>query len=439
MGLLISNINLLKKENKQFKGGKMGKTIAEKILSEKAGKDVIPGEIIVARVDLALVQDGTGPLTVEVFDKFGFKDVKPDKAILFIDHAAPSPRKELSNAHNILRDFAKRTRAMVSDVGEGVSHQIMAEKYVKPGDLLVGADSHTCTGGGLGAFSTGMGSTDLALAFGLGKVWLKVPETFLFELKGKLPEGVYSKDIILHIIGTIGADGATYKAMEFTGEVLEQLSQEARLTISNMAVEAGAKAGLIPTDETTRAYLKAYGRENDFREIKADPDAKYEKVFTIDVSNLEPVVSFPHTVDNTKKISEAKGVKIDQVFIGTCTNGRIEDLRIAASILKGRKKHPDIRLIIVPASRDVYKKALKEGLFDIFIDAGAAIMAPGCGPCVGVHEGVLGDKERVLSTQNRNFLGRMGNPKGEIYLASPATAAASAITGEITDPRDYLQ
>ena len=417
----------------------MGKTIAEKILSEKAGKDVIPGEIIVAKVDLALVQDGTGPLTVEVFDKFGFKDVKPDKAILFIDHAAPSPRKELSNAHNILRNFAKRTRAMVSDVGEGVSHQIMAEKYVKPGDLLVGADSHTCTGGGLGAFSTGMGSTDLALAFGLGKVWLKVPETFLFELKGKLPEGVYSKDIILHIIGTIGADGATYKAMEFTGEVLDQLSQEARLTISNMAVEAGAKAGLIPTDDITKAYLKENGREGDFKEIKADPDAKYEKVFTIDVSNLEPVVSFPHTVDNTRKISEAKGVKIDQVFIGTCTNGRIEDLRIAASILKGRRKHPDIRLIIVPASRTVYKKALDEGLFDIFIDAGATIMAPGCGPCVGVHEGVLGDNEKVLSTQNRNFLGRMGNPKGEIYLASPATAAASAITGEITDPRDYLQ
>ncbi len=416
----------------------MGKTIAEKILSEKAGKDVIPGEIVVAKVDLALVQDGTGPLTVEVFDKFGFKDVKPDKAILFIDHAAPSPRKELSNAHNILRDFAKRTSAIVSDVGEGVSHQIMAEKYVKPGDLLVGADSHTCTGGALGAFSTGMGSTDLALAFGLGKVWLKVPETYLFELKGKLPEGVYSKDIILHIIGEIGADGATYKAMEFTGETLEYLSQEARLTISNMAVEAGAKVGLIPTDEKTREYLKSYGREEDFREIKPDPDAKYEKVFTIDVSKLEPVVSFPHTVDNTRKISEIDDVKINQVFIGTCTNGRIEDLRVAAQILKGREKHPDVRLIVVPASKDVYMKALNEGLLSIFVEAGAAIMAPGCGPCVGVHEGVLGDGERVLSTQNRNFKGRMGNPKAEIYLASPATAAASAIEGKITDPRKYL-
>ncbi len=422
-----------------IRGGKMIKTIAEKILSEKAGKDVKSGEIIVANVDLALVQDGTGPLTVEVFDKFGFKKVKPSKAVLFIDHAAPSPRKELSNAHNILRDFAKRTDAVVSDVGEGVSHQIMAEKFVKPGDLLVGADSHTCTGGGLGAFSTGMGSTDLALAFGLGKVWLKVPETFLFDLKGKLPDGVYSKDIILHIIGMIGADGATYKAMEYTGDTLETLTQESRLTISNMAVEAGAKAGLIPTDDTTREYLKSYGRESDFKEMKADPGANYEKVFEIDVTKLEPMVSFPHTVDNTRTISEAKGVNINQVVIGTCTNGRIEDLRVAASILKGRVKNPEIRLIVVPASKDVYLKALREGLIDIFVESGATVMAPGCGPCVGVHEGVLGDGERVLSTQNRNFLGRMGNPKGEIYLSSPATAAASAITGEITDPRDYLK
>ncbi len=416
----------------------MGKTIAEKILSEKAGKDVIPGEIIVANVDLALVQDGTGPLTVEVFDKFGFKKVKPSKSVLFIDHAAPSPRKELSNAHNILRDFSKRTDAIVSDVGEGVSHQIMAERYVKPGDLLVGADSHTCTGGALGAFSTGMGSTDLALAFGLGKVWLKVPDTFLFNLKGKLPKGVYSKDIILHIIGKIGADGATYKAMEFTGEVLNQLTQEARLTISNMAVEAGAKVGLIPTDEITKEYLKSKGRESDFKEIKPDSDAKYEKVFDIDVSELEPVVSFPHTVDNTRNIKEAEGIKVNQVFLGSCTNGRIEDLRIAASILKGKKKHKDIRLIVVPASKKVYLQALKEGLLEIFVEAGGAVMAPGCGPCVGVHEGVLGDGEKVLSTQNRNFLGRMGNPKGEIYLASPATAAATAIEGVITDPRKYL-
>ncbi len=417
----------------------MGKTLAEKILSEHVGRDVKPGEIVVAKVDVAMVQDGTGPLTVEAFRKMNFSKLAVEKAILFIDHAAPSPRKELSNAHKILRQFAKETGAVLSDVGEGICHQLLIEKYVKPGDLVVGADSHTCTSGALAAFATGMGSTDVALAFGLGKVWLKVPQSMRFVLRGKLPEGVYSKDIILHIIGRIGADGATYKAMEFEGEVVEELSQEARFTLTNMAVEAGAKTGLIATDEKTRRFLAAYGREDQFREIKPDSDASYETTLEIDVSKLEPLVAFPHTVDNVKPVSEAKGIKIDQVFIGTCTNGRLEDLRIAASILKGREKHPDVRLIVVPASRDVFLKALKEGLIDIFVSSGAAVLAPGCGPCVGVHEGVLGDGERVLSTQNRNFKGRMGNPNAEIFLASPATAAASAIKGEIADPREFLQ
>jgi len=417
----------------------MGKTIAEKILSEHAGKDVKSGDLIIARVDVAMVQDGTGPLAVEAFNRMKLKALaNPERSILFIDHAAPSPRKELSNAHKILREFASKYGAVLSEVGEGICHQRLIEDFVKPGDVVVGADSHTCTSGALGAFATGMGSTDVAIAFGLGKVWMKVPETHRFVLKGKMPHGVFSKDLILYIIGLIGADGATYKAMEFEGEVIENMTMEARFTLANMAVEAGAKTGLIATDETTRAYLRERNRESDFREIKPDPDAVYEKTYEIDVSGIEPQVSFPHKVDNTKPISEAKGVKIDQVYIGTCTNGRIEDLRIAAEILRGKKVAKGVRLIVIPASRNVYLKALKEGLLEVFVEAGGAVLSPGCGPCVGIHQGVLADGEKVLSTQNRNFKGRMGNPNAYIYLASPATAAATAIKGEIADPREYL-
>ena len=418
---------------------RMGMTISEKIISEHTGMDVKAGEIVVAKVDVAMVQDGTGPLAVEELKNLNMERVfDPENTILFIDHASPSPRKELSNAHNILRKFSKKTGAYLSEVGEGVCHQRLVEDWASPGQIIVGADSHTCTSGALGAFATGMGSTDVALAFALGKVWLRVPETYRFILKGRLPEGVYSKDIILHIIGMIGADGATYKAMEFEGEVVENLSMESRFTITNMAIEAGGKTGLIATDSTTKSYLEMRGRGDKFREIKPDPDAVYEKTFEIDVSKLEPVVSFPHTVDNTRKISEVGDVKIDQVYIGTCTNGRLEDLRIAADILKGRHRHPDTRLIVIPASREVFIKAMKEGLLEIFMEAGASIESPGCGPCVGIHKGVLADGERVLSTQNRNFKGRMGNPEGFIYLASPATAAATAIEGKIADPRKYL-
>jgi len=418
---------------------RMGMTISEKIISEHTGRDVKAGEIVVAKVDVAMVQDGTGPLAVEELKKLNMERVfDPENTILFIDHASPSPRKELSNAHNILREFSKKTGAYLSEVGEGVCHQRLVEDWASPGQIIVGADSHTCTSGALGAFATGMGSTDVALAFALGKVWLRVPETYRFILKGRLPEGVYSKDIILHIIGMIGADGATYKAMEFEGEVVENLSMESRFTITNMAIEAGGKTGLIATDSTTKSYLEMRGRGDKFREIKPDPEAVYEKTFEIDVSKLEPVVSFPHTVDNTRKISEVGDVKIDQVYIGTCTNGRLEDLRIAADILKGRHRHPDTRLIVIPASREVFIKAMKEGLLEIFMEAGASIESPGCGPCVGIHKGVLADGERVLSTQNRNFKGRMGNPEGFIYLASPATAAATAIEGKIADPRKYL-
>ncbi len=414
----------------------MGQTIAEKIISKHAGHDVKAGELCIAKVDVAAVQDGTGPLTVQEFKKIGKKELaNPSRTVLFIDHAAPSPRKELSNTHMILRDFAKETGAVMSDTGAGVCHQRLIESFVNPGEILVGADSHTCTSGALGAFATGMGSTDIAVAMALGKTWLKVPPTFKIVVNGEFQKGVYAKDLILHLIGLIGADGATYKALEFSGSTIENMTMADRFTIANMAVEAGAKAGLFITDEKTKAYLKERGREDKFIEIRPDSDAVYERVIEIDASKIEPTVSCPHTVDNTKLAKELKDIKLNQVFIGTCTNGRIEDLRIAAKILKGRKVNPDVRLIVVPASKDVYLKAMEEGLLKIFVEADASVLAPGCGPCVGVHAGILGDGEVCLATQNRNFQGRMGNTKGFIYLASPATAAASAITGYITDPR----
>ncbi len=418
----------------------MGKTISEKIISEHVGRDVKCGEFVVAKVDVVMAQDGTGPLSVQELKKMNMERVfDKDNSVLFIDHASPSARKELSNSQKLLREFSKKTGAFLSDVGEGVCHQRLVEDWVNPGNLVVGADSHTCTSGALGAFSTGMGSTDIALAFALGKVWLKVPETHKFVINGVLPSGVYSKDIILHIIGKIGADGATYKAMEFEGDTIDNLSMSSRFTITNMAVEAGGKTGLISTDETTRSYLEERGRGDKFREIKSDSDANFEKVLEIEAAKLEPLIAFPHTVDNVRGISEIEDVKIDQVFIGTCTNGRLEDLKVAASILKGRKRHPDTRLIVIPASREVFLEALREGLIETFLQAGASVESPGCGPCVGIHKGVLADGERVLSTQNRNFVGRMGNPEGFIYLGSPATAAASAIEGRIADPRGYLK
>ncbi len=417
----------------------MGKTISEKILSLHSGKDVKADDFIITNVDIALVQDGTGPLTIKEFHNLKFNTLIPHHSLLFIDHASPSPRKELSNAHNILRSFANGGNAKLFDVGEGVSHQIVAEKFVKPGNLVVGADSHTCTAGAMGAFATGMGSTDIAIAFGTGKVWLKVPQTIKIKLTGQIQKGVYSKDVMLHIIGDIKADGATYKALEFDGDYIHNLSFEQRLTLTNMAVEAGAKTGIIPTDDITKEYLKKHNREKDYIEIYADNDAIYEQILEYDVSKIEPQISFPHTVDNVKNISEInEDIKIDQVVIGTCTNGRLEDLKIAADIMKGHKKHKNIRCLIVPASKEVYKEAVKEGFIDIFIDFGATIINPGCGPCVGVHAGILADGEKVLSTQNRNFKGRMGNPLAEIYLSSPATAAATAITGKITDPRNFI-
>lgn len=417
----------------------MGQTIAEKIISAHCGKEVKADDFVVANVDVAAVQDGTGPLTIQEIQKIGLeKCANPERTILFIDHAAPSPRKELSNAHKILREFSKKTGAILSEVGEGVCHQRLVEDYVNPGEILVGADSHTCTSGALGAFATGMGSTDVGIAIALGKTWLRVPQTYKIEVSGEFNSGVYAKDLILHLIGLIGADGATYKVLEFTGETIRNMSMSDRFTLSNMAVEAGAKAGLIASDKVTQEYLISRGRGDKFVAIDSDPDAVYERIIEIDVTSLKPTVSCPHTVDNTKLAAELGSIKVDQVFIGSCTNGRIEDLRISAEVFKTKQVHPDVRMLVIPASREVFLQATKEGLIETFVKAGASIMTPGCGPCVGVHAGILGDDEVCLSTQNRNFQGRMGNTKGNIYLSSPATAASSAVTGYITDPRQIF-
>ena len=410
----------------------MGQTLVEKIISEHAGKNVHAGELVISKVDVAAVQDGTGPLTVQEFKKLGLTKLKnPERSILFIDHAAPSPRKELSNTHMVLRDFAKEYGAVLSDVGAGVCHQRLIEAFVNPGEVLVGADSHTCTSGALSAFATGMGSTDIAVAMGLGKTWLKVPATYKVIVNGKFKSGVCSKDLMLHFIGMIGADGATYKALEFHGETIENMSMSERFTLANMAVEAGAKCGLFIADDKTREFLKERGREDKFRQILPDSDAEYERIIEIKAEDVPHTVSCPHTVDNTCDVKELKDVKVNQVFVGTCTNGRIEDLRVVAEILKGKIVHPDVRLLISPASKDVFKQALKEGLIDIFVEANAAILTSGCGPCVGVHAGTLGDGEVCLATQNRNFQGRMGNTKGFIYLASPHVAAYTALRGYI--------
>lgn len=417
----------------------MALTLAEKILSQRIGREVRAGQIAIAPVDVALCQDGTGPLAVSQLKNIGLEKVaNPSNTVFYIDHAAPSPRKELSNDHRLLRDFAEKTGSVLSDVGEGVCHQLIAEDYAAPGLVIIGADSHTCMAGALGAFATGMGSTDVAMGMALGKTWFRVPETIQVNITGRLGVGVYAKDVILHVIGMIGADGATYKALEFTGETVAQMPMEERFTLSNMAVEAGAKVGLIASDEVTKAYLEAQGRAADYRPLQADAGANYERVLSIDVSTLEPTLAVPHTVDNVRPVSKVAGTRIDQVFIGSCTNGRLQDLAIAASILKGKKVAANVRCIVVPASRRVFLQALQAGYIEQLVEAGAVIMAPGCGPCVGVHEGILGDGEVSLNTSNRNFQGRLGNPLGFIYLGSPAVAAASALTGVITDPREVL-
>jgi len=415
----------------------MGKTIAEKILSEKSGKDAYSGDLIVARIDRIALQDGTAPLAIRRIRELNRPIEAADRTHFFVDHAAPSPRKELSNDQKLIREFAEEIDADFNPPGEGIIHQLMVERYVNPGDLVVGADSHTCTYGALGCFATGMGSTDIAIAVVLGKNWFRVPETFRIEISGKLPKGVFAKDLILHIIGKLGVDGATYKALEFHGEIVDSLDMDSRLTMANMVVECGAKVGLFKTDEVTRRFLAERGREDKFREIRPDEDAEYEKELYFD-ADIEPMVAKPHNVDNVCPVSDVEGIKVDQVYVGTCTNGRLSDMEVVARILKGRKVARDVRLIVAPASRDIYLRAMELGYLKVIVEAGGMVIPPGCGPCVGIHMGVLADGEVCISTQNRNFKGRMGNPNAYIYLASPATAVASAVKGEITDPREFL-
>lgn len=417
----------------------MPQNLAEKILSKKSGADVKAGDIAICQVDLAFVQDTTGPLTVRQFYEGGFQKLaNPDKTVLFLDHAAPSPSRELSNDHLTLRDFATRTGARLSEVGNGICHQLVAESYARPLDVIVGSDSHTVTAGALGAFATGMGSTDVAVAMALGQTWFRVPESLKIECTGAFPIGVSAKDLVLHLIGSIGADGATYKSLEFVGPTIDNMPVTERLTIANMAVEAGAKVGLFPSDKMTQKYLAAQGRGDSYQPLQPDASAQYERTIPIDVSWLEPLVAQPHTVDNVVPATKLKGIKIHEVFLGTCTNGRLEDLAIAAKILKGKQSHPETRLLIAPASRKVLQDAIKAGYIQTLLESGATILPPGCAACLGLHQGVLGDKEACLSTANRNFKGRMGNPEGFIYLASPATAAITAIKGEITDPREFI-
>jgi 3-isopropylmalate/(R)-2-methylmalate dehydratase large subunit len=418
----------------------MGKTIAEKILSIHAEKDLKAGDLALCKVDFCFGQDGTSGLIIDSFNELkNSKVAQKDSFCMVIDHSAPSPNERVSEIHNKMRSFAKKHKVDMYDIGCGVCHQVVPEGgHVTCGDLVVGADSHTCTYGALNAFSTGMGSTDLSIIVASGKTWFKVPETVKMMVDGELAKGVFSKDIILHIAGDVKADGCTYKSIEFSGETIRSLSMDARFTISNMAIEVGAKAGIMEADEKTFDWLEKHS-QRPCRPVRSDDDAVYSQIKVYDASKIVPMVARPHTVDNTATVQEIGEVKINQGYIGTCTNGRLEDLRIAASILKNQKVHPDVRLLIAPASSSIYSQALAEGLITSLIESGATILPPGCGPCVGTHQGVPSDGEVVISTANRNFKGRMGNPKASIYLGSPATVAASVIEGKITDPRRYIK
>ena len=421
----------------------MGMTMTQKILAAHAGLDeVVAGQLIMADLDLVLGNDITSPVAINEFNRMGVEGVfDKTKIALVPDHFTPNKDIKAAEQSKLMREFAlEKGIENYFEIGEmGIEHALIPEKgLVVGGDVVIGADSHTCTYGALGAFSTGVGSTDMAAGMANGKAWFKVPEAIKIILKGSLPKWVSGKDVILHIIGMIGVDGALYKSMEYTGPGVASLSMDDRFTIANMAIEAGAKNGIFEIDEKTVAYMEEHSTK-EYTVYKADEDAKYVKTLEIDLSALRPTVAFPHLPDNTRTIDEVGDIPIHQVVIGSCTNGRIGDLRIAAEILKGRKIKKGIRTIIFPATQKIYLKAMEEGLLKIFVEAGAAVSTPTCGPCLGGHMGVLASGERAVSTTNRNFVGRMGHVESEVYLASPAVAAASALTGKISSPEEVMQ
>lgn len=421
----------------------LGMTMTQKILAAHAGLDeVYPGQMIQVKLDLVLGNDVTTPVAINEFEKIGINRVFDKRKIAIVpDHFTPN--KDIKSADNckLVREFSRKMEIEnYFEIGQmGIEHALIPEKGLAvPGDAIIGADSHTCTYGALGAFSTGIGSTDMAVGMATGEAWFKVPEAIKFILKGKPGKWVSGKDVILHIIGMIGVDGALYQSMEYCGEGVANLSMDDRFTIANMAIEAGAKNGIFEVDEKTLEYVREHS-DRQPKAFKADADAKYSRVIEIDLTEIKPTVAFPHLPENTKTIDEVGEVRIDQVVIGSCTNGRIEDLRMAAKVFKGNKVSPNVRTIVFPATQKIYLQAMKEGLLEIFIKAGAAVSTPTCGPCLGGHMGILAKGERAVATTNRNFVGRMGHPESEVYLASPAVAAASAVTGKISSPEEVIK
>lgn len=416
----------------------MGKTLSEKILGRKAGRDVRAGEVVTVSPDYILSHDNSAAIIKE-FQKLGVKRVAcPEKIVIVLDHVVPAAAEKYAQNHKSIREFtAEQDIPHFFDVNSGICHQVFAENgFARPGGLVLGADSHTTSHGAFGAFAAGIGRSEAASIWGTGEIWLRVPETIRIDLKGGLPPGVYPKDLILRIIGCEGADRATYMAVEFAGEAAARFSMSSRLTLANMAAEMGAKNGYFSPDDVTFSWFQGKSKK-DFEVTLSDPDARYADILAYDLTSLEPQVACPHTVDNVRPVKDVEGLVFHQGLIGTCTNGRLDDLKQAAGVLRNRKVHPKVRVLVVPASRAVFLEALREGVIETLAEAGCLILNPGCGPCLGAHQGILAPGERALSTANRNFRGRMGSRDSEIYLASPATVAASAVEGRITDPRKY--